>query len=273
MNRRKFIQTISLVPLATSVINSGETLHGSTPGGTKELPLDTKNIFTPTPKQYKFASLPFEIKEAGYGGGLGSGKTEILLNLPLLYNFFSVPEFRGLLLRKYYRSLEEEVIPRSKEIFPKLGGIYNITRNKWVFPSGAEYSFGHLGNNDINKYLNSRYHYIGLDEAVQFSQDEYEKLRDHCSRSYTDKLPAIVRWASSPNTPPASSYKFFKSRFIDPAPKGHKIIKDKYGNLRMFVPAYLSDNPHSSQAYPNYFSHLKSTVTDAEFKEVIGSWE
>src|SRR4051812_12302590 len=99
--------------------------------------------FKPTKKQAEFISLPFSFKEALYGGSAGSGKTEIIVWMPLIYQFHEHPLYKGIILRRNFTQLETEVIARSREIYPSLGAVYNEQKKFWRFPSGAIQKFGH----------------------------------------------------------------------------------------------------------------------------------
>lgn len=232
--------------------------------------LETK--WSPNPKQYKFAQLPFEIKEALYGGALGAGKTEILLLLPAIYRFYENPKFRGLFLRRTFPELEAEVIPRSQEIFPSLGALYNISKHRWQWKNGAYFAFGHMKDEkDVKNYDSGQYSLIEWDESTHFTgyQYEYLTLRRNRAPAGSD-LPAITRAGSNPGK---IGHVYFRKRFIDPYKLGGKAIRDpKTGALRIFIPATANDNPHLLESNPNYYENLKG-LSEAEYRAmVLGDW-
>lgn len=71
--------------------------------------------WAPTPKQSRFIQVPFDVDEAGYGGALMAGKSDVLMLLTLLYRFHENPRFKGLFLRRTFPELEQEIIPRSRQ--------------------------------------------------------------------------------------------------------------------------------------------------------------
>lgn len=231
---------------------------------------DTK--WSPTDKQYRFAQLPFDIHEGGYGGSLNSGKTEILLFLPAIYRFYENPRFRGLFFRRTFPELEAEVIPRSQEVFPSLGAIYNISKHRWQWRNGAYFGFGHMKDEkDVKNYDSGQYSLICWDEATHFTGYQYEYLTLRRNRAPAGSgLPAITRWGSNPTK---VGHMYFRKRFIDPCKTGGKIIRDpKTGSLRIFIPATAHDNPHSLAANPNYYEKLKG-LSEAEYRAmVLGDW-
>jgi hypothetical protein len=103
-----------------------------------------EKVWRPHLKQQEFISLPDEIEEALYGGAAGGGKTELLLLLPVVRQFINIPRWKGVLFRRTFPELEQELIPRSKEFFEPMGGKYNETKHRWTFPSGATFAFSYM---------------------------------------------------------------------------------------------------------------------------------
>lgn len=234
--------------------------------------------FETTPKQAEFVKVPFEVREGGYAGSLGAGKTEILMLLPALYDFLANPQFRGLFLRRTFPELEQEVIIRSREYFPSMGGIYNISKHRWEFQSGSMFTFGHLKEEkDVKKYDTGQFPYIAWDEATSFTGNQYEYLTLRRNRAPAGSgLPSIVRWGSNPGN---VGHQYFRKRFIDPyypigkIPPG-QIIKDpKTGSMRIFISATARDNKHLLESNPDYFKNLQAITSEAERKAMIdGDW-
>jgi len=199
--------------------------------------------------------------------------TQVLMLMPALYGWLDNPRFRGLLLRRTFPELEQEVILRSKEYFPSMGGVYNISKHRWEFPRGGMYTFGHLKEEkDVKKYDTGQFPYIAFDEATSFTGYQYEYLTLRRNRAPVGSgLPSIVRWGSNPGN---VGHVYFRKRFIDPAPTGGKIIKDpRTGAMKIFIPATAKDNPHLIAANPNYFKNLEQITSEAERRAMIlGDW-
>lgn len=226
-----------------------------------------------TPKQEKFVKVPFEVDEAGYGGALMAGKSDVLMLLPLLYGFHNNPKFKGLFLRRTFPELEQEIIPRSAEFYPSSGAIYNVARHRWEWPNGALDIFGHLKDErDVKKYDTGQFPLIRWDEATHFTGFQYEYITLRRNRSPVGSgLPAFTRWGSNPGS---VGHSYFRKRFIDPCKMGGKIIKDpKTGALRIFIPATALDNPHANAENPKYFQKLQGISSEAERRAMIlGDW-
>jgi hypothetical protein len=227
--------------------------------------------WTPTKKQQEFISLPFTIFEALYGGSAGSGKSEILIVLPLIYGWYEHPLFKGLILRRTFPELESEIILRSKEWYPSVGGVYNESKRQWTFPSGAIIKFGHADKEqDVRKYDTAQYNYIAWDESTSFTGFQYEYLSMSRARSRTADLPAVVRAATNPGN---VGHNYFRTRFVDPNKNGGKILVDsKTGQKRIFIQARITDNPHILKANPTYIQQLESLPEAEKRAKLLGDW-
>lgn len=227
----------------------------------------------PTKKQERFLEVPFDITEAGYGGSLGAGKSDVLMLLPLVYGLHEQPKYKGLFLRRTFPELEGEIIPRSREFFPSTGAVYNIAKHQWIFPSGGIDIFGHLKEEkDVKKYDTLQATCIRWDEATSFTGFQYEYItlrRGRVPPGYP--YPAISRWGSNPGN---VGHTYFRKRFIDPCKTGGKVIIDaKTGQKRIFIPATAQDNPHLLEANPDYFKKLEGISSEAERRAMIlGDW-
>lgn len=227
----------------------------------------------PTPKQENLIKVPFDVDEAGYGGALGAGKSDVLMLLPLIYGFHDQPKYKGLFLRRTFPELESEIIPRSREFFPSTGATYNAAKHYWKFPRGGMDIFGHMQNEkDVKKYDTLQAALIRWDEATSFTGFQYEYITLRRNRSPVGfPFPAITRWGSNPGN---VGHTYFRKRFIDPCKTGGKIIRDpKTKAQRIFIPATAEDNPHLLEHNPKYFDKLQGITSEAERRAMIlGDW-
>jgi hypothetical protein len=180
-------------------------------------------VWKPFKRQSEFLALPDTIFEGMYGGAAGGGKSEALLNLPLIREFINHPRFKGILFRRTYPELESELILRSENqgLYSACGGKYNKEKKRWTFPSGAVMQFGHLEyDSDVRKYDTAEYNYIGFDELTSFTEYMYLYMFSRC-RSSSPKLPAIVRSGTNPGN---IGHGWVRARFVEPAPYGTLIV-------------------------------------------------
>ena len=222
--------------------------------------------------QEEVLKLPDSIFEALGGGAAGGGKTDLGLLLPIIRQFTEHPKFKGLVMRRTFADLEKEIVPRQHEWYAPTGAVYNETKKSWKWPSGARIQNGHAEKeNDVRKYDSAEYNYIDWDESTHFSEFQYLYLTVSRCRSSSPDLPAIVRSFSNPGN---VGHRFFKKRFVDPAPSGRKIIRDTVtGQKRIYIPFLGTDNPHLLRNDPDYLKRLEM-LPEAERKAKLGgSWD
>jgi len=228
--------------------------------------------FNPTKKQGDFISIPWSVKEALYGGAAGAGKTELIVWLPLIYQFHEHPLYKGIILRRNLTQLDTELISRSKEIYPSLGAVFNETKKVWKFPSGAKQYFGGADKeDDIRKFDSDQYNLISYDEATHFTEFQYSYLVMSRLRSRTGDLPAIARSGTNPGN---VGHQYFKNRFVKPHKDGYRLIIDsKTGLKRLFIPAKIHDNRHLLDANPEYIKQLMSLPEAEKKAKLYGDWD
>lgn len=226
-------------------------------------------VWKPTIKQENFLALPDSIFEALYGGAVFSGKSELLVLLPLARRFHLHPKFKGIILRRTFPELEKEIITRSLEYYGAAGGIYNKQEKKWRFPSGAQIHFGHAENeSDIRRYDGVEYNLVAFDELPSFTGFQYLYMFTRC-RSSSPDLPAIVRSSAMPG---GVGHDFVRTRFVDPAPNGSKIIVDvRTGFKRFFLKSLPTDNPYGMKNDPSYIARLE-LLPEGERRAKLGDW-
>jgi hypothetical protein len=235
--------------------------------------IEEEKHWKPTPKQERFLAVPFDVDEAGYGGALGAGKSDVLMLMPLIYGLHQHKGYKGLFLRRTFPELEGEIIPRSRDFFPSTGAVYNISKHRWEWSNGAMDIFGHIQHEkDVKKFDTLQATCIRWDEATSFTGFQYEYItlrRGRVPPGYP--YPTITRWGSNPGN---VGHLYFRKRFIDPCKAGGKIIRDaKTGSHRIFIPATAEDNKHLLEANPKYFDKLKGISSEAERRAMIlGDW-
>ena len=103
------------------------------------------------------------VDEIFYGGAAGGGKSDYLLG-DYAQDLSQGKEWQGVLFRKTYPELDE-LVHRSHEIFPQLGGEFKSGKYNWVFSNGAVLKFRHMENElDFFRYIGHQYSWIGMDE-------------------------------------------------------------------------------------------------------------
>jgi hypothetical protein len=243
----------------------------------------TQNLikeWRPFPKQELFLSIPDTIKEAFYGGGAGSAKTETLMMLPIVRGWHENPRFKQLFLRRTNPELKTEIIPRMKQIYPRFGATWNGQDLTWTFPSPDQYGAGLRGNSgavitcghcetedDVHRYDGMEINLFTPDELTSLTQWIFLYIGYTRTRAAVGSgLPEVIRAGGMPGD---IGHSWVKKRLIDPAPKGNVILVGRGGNKRIYIHATYLDNPHLGEAYGRTLAGLP----EAERKAKLGDWE
>ena len=246
----------------------------------------TPNEWKPEPKQELFLSIPTSVKEAFYGGGAGSGKSDVLLLYGIVHRWHEHPLYKQVFMRRTFPELRNEIIPRSRELYRKFGETLNKTEMCWTFPrpdqlgtgtstkygpsnEGAMIFLGHCENeDDVHKYDSMQINLYTPDELTSITEWIYLYIGFQRVRSPTSDLPAIIRAAGMPG---GIGHTWTFKRFIKPAPKGGVIIQGKGGNKRIYIHSTLEDNKHID---PGYKQSLQGITIEAERKaKLLGDWD
>lgn len=239
-----------------------------------------RNEWRPEPKQEIFLSIPTTIKEAFYGGGAGSGKSDVLLLYGIVHRWHEHPLFKQVFQRRTFPELRNEIIPRSRELYRKFGAKFNKTDMCWTFPRPDQYGsgfkpdgalifLGHCENeDDVHQYDSMQINLYTPDELTSYTEWIYIYIGFERVRSPTPDLPAIIRAAGMPG---GIGHTWVFKRFIKPYPKGSKILLGKGNNKRIYIHATLDDNKYVD---PNYRQSLEGITIEAERKAKLrGDWE
>lgn len=245
-------------------------------------PVFSQNEWRPEPKQELFLSIPTTVKEAFYGGGAGSGKSDVLLLYGIVHRWHEHPKFKQVFMRRTYPELRNEIIPRSRELYRKFGATLNKTEMCWTFPrtdqyggtggtnEGAMIFLGHCENeDDVHQYDTMQICLYTPDELTSITEWIYTYITFQRNRAPKDSgLPSITRAAGMPG---GIGHTWTYKRFIKPFPKGGKIIVGKGGNKRIYIHSTLEDNKHID---PTYKQSLQGITIEAERKaKLLGDWD
>lgn len=244
----------------------------------------------PNPKQATFLGLPESIKEGFYGGGAGSGKSDVLLIYPLIRQWYKNPRFKQVFMRRTFPELRNEIVPRSRELYIHFGANFNRSEMLWTFPREDQYGTGvggslnggalvYLGHcedeNDVHKYDSMEINLFTPDELTSFTEFIYLYIGFTRVRTSDPSLPAIIRAAGMPG---GIGHTFVKNRFIvpykknklDPYNHGNTLIIGRGGNKRIYIHSTLTDNKHIDAGY----SQSLDALNDAERKaKKFGDWD
>ena len=239
-----------------------------------------KDFWKPNNKQALFLAVPLSIKEAFYGGGAGSGKSDVLLMYGIAHKWHENPAFKQVFMRRTYPDLKKEIVGRTREIYPKFGAKFNGTDMIWTFPredqfgsgmppTGAQIFLGHCEQEkDVHNYDSMEITLFTPDELTNCTEYIYLYIAFERNRAPKDSgLTAITRGAGMPG---GIGHTFVKKRFVDPAKEGGKIIVGRGGNKRIYIHATLEDNKEHID--PSYAQSLEGRPEAERKAKKFGDW-
>jgi hypothetical protein len=138
------------------------------PALTRRNGLRTSVVWAPQAGPQPVALTARHIPELLYGGAAGGGKSDFLLGdwLQDVARFGAA--WQGVLFRRSYPELEE-LLKRSRELYPATDAAWNEDKRTWTWPSGASLKLRYLGaERDATRYQGHQYSWIGWDELTQW---------------------------------------------------------------------------------------------------------
>jgi len=219
--------------------------------------------------------------EVFFGGARGGGKTESSIGDWLSHSGEYGEAAVGIFVRRKFKQLAE-VIARTKQIFPKIGAKYNEQRAEWTMANGARLKFVYLErDSDAEEYQGHNYTRVYVEEVTNFpSPAPIDKLR--ATLRSPSGVPVGMRLTGNPGGP---GHNWVKSRYIDPDPRGYKVIKEGTTFLldgqsievtldRVFIPSKLADNRLLMMNDPTYVLRLKQSGSEALVRAWLeGDWD
>lgn len=242
---------------------------------------DTRQIIWAPQEGPQTALLQCPVFEVFYGGARGGGKTESSIGDWLDHSSTYGEAAIGIFVRRKFKQLAE-VIARTKQIFPKLGGKYNEQKAEWRMANGARLKFVYLErDSDAEEYQGHNYTRVYVEEVTNFpSSSPIDKLR--ATLRSGSGVPVGMRLTGNPGGP---GHNWVKKRYIDPDPKGFKIITEgcdveidgeiqRVELQRVFIPSKLGDNMLLLRNDPTYVLRLRQSGSEALVKAWLeGNWD
>ncbi len=227
------------------------------------------------------ALLECPVFEVFYGGARGGGKTESSIGDWLQHSSQFGENAIGIFVRRKLTQLSE-VIARTKQIFKPLGAKYNEQQKTWTMPGGGRLKFVYLErDSDAEEYQGHSYTRVYVEEATNFpSPAPIDKLR--ATLRSGAGVPVGMRLTGNPG---GAGHNWVKRRYIDPDPRGFKIITEseelEYDGIkqtvslsRVFIPSKIGDNVLLMRNDPTYILRLRQSGSEALVKAWLeGNWD
>lgn len=225
-------------------------------GGTEA----TIDFGTLTPKQKLFCQS--RTRYIAYGGARGGGKTHVL-RLKSVMGAIAYPGIRILILRREYPELEQTVIIPLRKMIPQELAAYNGTMHMFSFANGSIIKFGHYGAGDDLEYQGQEYDWIFMDEATQFTEDQFLIL-GACLRG-ASPIPKRMYLTCNPG---GVGHFWVKRLFVTRDYRGTERAGDY-----TFIAATVYDNPQLLEHSPEYVRQLELLPEDRREAWLNGDWD
>jgi len=219
----------------------------------------------PLPKQE--IALRSTANEILYGGGRGSGKSEVAL--VFLLEYVEIPTFRGLIIRKNSVDLAD-FMNRARVFYQGFSAKIKGNPPEIHFPSGAIIHTTHLATVDaFEKIKGWEVHKMVLEEATTIpSEKQYEQVLGSL-RSKDPRMKTQILLTSNPD---GEGAEWLKERFeILTREQSVKFLRD--GRSYIYIHSVLSDNPHLADNDPDYMVYLQSLKGALRDQWLYGSWD
>ena len=196
------------------------------------------------------------------------GKTDAGINW-LIYDVNN-PKLRALIIRKNSKDLSDWC-DRAYRIYQKLGAVRKGNPPKFIWPSGAVFSTGHLMDaNAYTQYQGHEYQKMVLEELDQIPYEKhYLELMSSC-RSTAEGLKPQIFLTSNPG---GKGHAWVKKRFVDPMPPNTRHVTETKlpdGRTveldRVFIPATMDDNPTLMEKDPEYVARIEQLKDEYPLK-------
>jgi hypothetical protein len=229
----------------------------------------------PGPQTALIACPTFEVF---YGGARGGGKTEASIGDWLEHSGRYGEHAIGVFFRRKFKQLEE-VVARTKILFPQIGAKYNEQKAEWTMPNGGRLKFRYIERDqDAQEYQGHSYSRVYIEEATNFPTPAPINLLRGTLRSAAG-VPVGMRLTGNPGGP---GHHWVKQRYILPDPRGWKILLDTFDGLegekltleRVFIPSKISDNALLYKNDPFYVARLRQAGSEALIRAWLeGNWD
>lgn len=225
-----------------------------------------KKLVIDPPQEKQKLFFEAQARQVAYGGARAGGKSWAMRHKLVLLCF----QYKGLqclLVRRTLTELQENHIT---PLLILLNGIatYNRQEKVFSFPNGSRLKLGYCSaENDVLQYQGQSYDAIGMEEATQFTEFQYNCLRE-CNRSSgICKAPFSPRMYLTAN-PGGVGHGWFKRLFVD-----RNFREKEQPEDYIFIQANVYDNKVFMDRDPGYVAQLESLPEKRRRMMLLGEWD
>jgi hypothetical protein len=205
---------------------------------------DIETVWEPqSGPQEAFCSCP--VFEVLFGGARGGGKTDAVLGEWVLHAAEYGSNAIGLMVRRTRVELDE-TFERARDIYGRIGAHATYSPRRFTMPNGARITYAYLErDSDAEVYQGSSFTRVYVEEAGNFPSPAPIMKLMATLRSGAG-VPVGLRLTGNPGGP---GHQWLRSRYIDEAPMGWKVLTDSSGLERIYIPSRVSDNTYLGTDY------------------------
>lgn len=215
----------------------------------------------PHPKQEEFFRA--NARHIAFGGSRGGGKSWAMRRKMVLRRL-NYPNSKGLLLRRTYPELyQNHVLPLLEE----LGDLarYRQQEHMFEFPNGSRLFLGYCdAETDVLRYQGQEYDDVGLEEATQFTEYQFQFIKT-CNRNVRTDIKPRMYYTANPG---GVGHGWFKRLFVD-----RNFLPNEEPSDYLFIQATVYDNPTLMNTNPEYVRELESLPDDMRKAFLYGDWD
>lgn len=216
-------------------------------------------------KQRQFKDAIEQYPVTFYGGAKGGGKSHGLRNI-LLLRRLQYPGSTGAIFRKTYKELEGNHISPIFRQFPFLRDYYNEQKKILTLPNDSTIEFCHCATEaDVDNYQGREYHDLGIEEAGQWTETMFQRLRGSNRSARPDIKPRTILTGN----PGGLGHQWLKRIFVE----RRFNERERPGDYR-FIQALVDDNPALIESDPDYVRRLEAEPNEALRRAYrFGDWD
>lgn len=228
-------------------------------GGNVEIDLGRPN----SDKQIRF--FDSRSKYICFGGARGGGKSWCTQRKSVL-GCIKYPGMRVLIVRRRYEDLENSVIEPILNLVNGKLAEYNTTKHLLTFANGSYIRFGNMesfGAATAGKYQGQEYDWIFLEEATQFTEQEFRGIAA-CCRGVSN-IPKRIYMTANPG---GIGHQWVKRLFVTRDFRDSENPEDYE-----FIKATVEDNVDLMESSPDYINALDLLPEDIRLAHRYGDWD